>query len=257
MQQAYCLLVLCLLIAGCSSPKTIALPDAVYGLEADLKKIGWVSFSDLISKRESSTRFVDEYIRKKQCFYGNANPLIPFVLKDLRLTLKGSFSLDGKFQVQASAPSPELGFSLGSTKGSEQTVEATISLLSLEVLPTIYMETEVMGIVATMSEDQKKEAFATIADNKRTMEERVKALIESFDSAQHCSKMISNNKDSRRRLPSAVDQHQDFGLVTAFGHFEPIGPFLHMVDWKSNHRVPICRIITSSGPPTTALGSSK
>ena len=95
------IVVLAGVLTGCASEiaKPVGLDVALRGVEEDMKAASAVSLHDILSRDAIQEDEFKKAILQAQCFYRRPNPLVPVMIKDMTLTLQGTFTGQGKFVV--------------------------------------------------------------------------------------------------------------------------------------------------------------
>src|SRR6476619_3755410 len=119
-------------LTGCASEiaKPVGLDVALRGVEDDMKAASAVSLHDVLSRDAIQEDEFKRAILQAQCFYRRPNPLVPVMIKDLTLTLQGTFTGQGKFVVFGVAV-PSGGIEISTAKAFQQTVTLPINFTSI------------------------------------------------------------------------------------------------------------------------------
>lgn len=168
--------------AGLNKSVPVGLDIAVIGLERDIRSLGFVTISDLLSENAENRKNAESYIRSKQCFFGRPNPiLVSFLQSNLTFTLKGAFTQSGEFKIAGFPTVIEGGFG-GSTQ-SEQTLSWPVEVASLSSVPELYLDQRVkaLGELKGLTDANKKIVFDDIINERTKLKERIKQLEDSFD----------------------------------------------------------------------------
>jgi hypothetical protein len=142
--------------------------------------MGYICFSDFLSTNKNSEEALNDYVRKKQCLFMRANPIIILALEKMTLNLKGVVSGDGSFKV-AGIQSAEAGFKMA--VGKEQNISWTVTPVSLASLPDVYWESELKSLCdLKISTELKMDstAIAKLIEEKQKNRDRIKEKIDKL-----------------------------------------------------------------------------
>ena len=185
MTKSYWILCAGLLLSGCAGLNKsvpVGLDSAIHGLEKDIRALGYMTISDLLSDNAENRKNVETYIRSKQCFFGRPNPaIVSFLQSNLVFTLKGAFTQSGEFKIAGFPTAIEGGF--GTSSQSEQTLSWPVEVASLGSVPELYFDQRVkaLGELKGMSDEQKKVLFEEVRKNQESLKTKIKQLEDSFD----------------------------------------------------------------------------
>ena len=185
MKKIFWILCAGLLLSGCAGLNKsvpVGLDSAINGLEKDIRALGYLTISDLLSDNAVNQKNVDIYIRSKQCFFGRPNPpIISFLQSNLVFTLKGAFSESGEFKIAGFPTAIEGGF--GTSSQSEQTLSWPVEVASLGSVPELYFDQRLkaLGELKGMTDADKEVVFTDVRKKQEKLEKRIKQLEDSFD----------------------------------------------------------------------------
>lgn len=171
-------------LGGCSFSNKIVpvgFDEAVKGVESDVKKLGYLSISDMLSDNTENSKYAESYIREKQCFFEKSNPILVFALQSqLTFDLKGAFTQQGSFKISGiPTPTGEIGW--GMSSATEQKITWPVSLSSLSALPDLYLEARLKTLEAKGLSQENKNIFeAEIICNYEKLRKTVKKYEDSY-----------------------------------------------------------------------------
>ena len=179
-------------LTGCASEiaKPVALDAALRGLEEDMKASSAVSLHDILSRDAIQEDEFKKAILQAQCFYRRPNPFVPVMVKDVTLTLQGTFTGQGRFVVFGVAV-PTGGLEISTAKALQQTVTLPVNFTSISSLPDVYLQQKA-GYVKDLPESEKAKYLEGVFRDRDILRNTIKELIASY-SEQRCPQ-ISMNK---------------------------------------------------------------
>jgi hypothetical protein len=179
-------------LTGCASEiaKPVALDAALRGLEEDMKAASAVSLHDILSRDAIQEDEFKKAIIQAQCFYRRPNPFVPVMVKDVTLTLQGTFTGQGRFVVFGVAV-PTGGLEISTAKALQQTVTLPVNFTSISSLPDVYLQQKA-GYVKDLPESEKAKYLEGVFRDRDILRTTIKELIASY-SEQRCPQ-ISMNK---------------------------------------------------------------
>ena len=179
-------------LTGCASEiaKPVALDAALRGLEEDMKAASAVSLHDILSRDAIQEDEFKKAILQAQCFYRRPNPFVPVMVKDVTLTLQGTFTGQGRFVVFGVAV-PTGGLEISTAKALQQTVTLPVNFTSISSLPDVYLQQKA-GYVKDLPESEKAKYLEGVFRDRDILRNTIKELIASY-SEQRCPQ-ISMNK---------------------------------------------------------------
>ena len=188
-----CLIVISAFVVGCvKNVKLVSIPEAVQGLERDLKAIGYLSVSDLLSDDAARNEVAKEYVRTKQCEFGRSNPVLLLAFSSqMTLSLKGTFTENGVFKISGT---PELD--AGITAANEQTFSWPLTISSLDALPDYYLNQKLIDpkkITGTNLPSYNEDLWKDYVRLRKVISE----LEKQFDS-EKCPKSATNPATPQR-----------------------------------------------------------
>lgn len=178
-------------LSGCCGHTitNVGLDDIEKGIKTDFKNMGYVSFSDLMSDDEKIYEVAKRYIRKQQCFFDSANPMLVSSMDKMDLVLKGVITTKGEIRIAAQ---PEGSF--GGSSQFEQIIPWPVTAVSLGSVPDRFLATK-MGklndfkdIFTTIDDTRKKILTNQILDNYYILKEKIENLQKTFDPSTQCTK---------------------------------------------------------------------
>ena len=178
-------------LTGCASEiaKPVGLDVALRGVEEDMKAASAVSLHDVLSRDAIQEDEFKRAILQAQCFYRRPNPFVPVMIKDLTLTLQGTFTGQGKFVVFGVA-APTGGIELSTAKALQQTVTLPINFTSISSLPDVYLQQKA-GYVKDLPESEKAKYLEGVFRDRDILRNTIKELIASY-SEQRCPQLSMN-----------------------------------------------------------------
>ncbi len=178
-------------LAGCASEiaKPVGLDVALRGVEEDMKAASAVSLHDILSRDATQEDEFKKAILQAQCFYRRPNPLVPVMIKDMTLTLQGTFTGQGKFVVFGVAV-PTGGIEISTAKALQQTVTLPVNFTSISSLPDVYLQQKA-GYVKDLPESEKAKYLAGVFSDRDILRNTIKELIASY-SEQRCPQLSMN-----------------------------------------------------------------
>jgi len=178
-------------LTGCASEiaKPIGLDVALRGVEEDMKAASAVSLHDVLSRDAIQEDEFKRAILQAQCFYRRPNPFVPVMIKDLTLTLQGTFTGQGKFVVFGVAP-PTGGIEISTAKALQQTVTLPVNFTSISSLPDVYLQQKA-GYVKDLPELEKAKYLEGVFRDRDILRNTIKELIASY-SEQRCPQLSMN-----------------------------------------------------------------
>jgi len=189
-------------VSGCTNLPTqeevsqVGLDKVVAGLERDMKSIGYLSISDLLSDVPDEHEAALKYIREKQALFCNRNPLLMSALESkITLKLRGVVSRGGSFNVTGIVGLPTGEVAVHSSSKTEQRLEMPIKVISLLAVPDYFLKAELdayhetLGITVKgkrqeMNKDLfalKKELIKKLKNDYERLRTRVTEAANSFD----------------------------------------------------------------------------
>jgi len=176
---------------GCASEiaKPVGLDVALRGVEDDMKAASAVSLHDVLSRDAIQEDEFKRAIFQAQCFYRRPNPLVPVMIKDLTLTLQGTFTGQGKFVVFGVAV-PTGGIEISTAKALQQTVTLPVNFTSISSLPDVYLQQKA-GYVKDFPESEKAKYLEQVFKDRDILRNTIKELIASY-SEQRCPQPSMN-----------------------------------------------------------------
>jgi len=165
------IVVLAGVLTGCASEiaKPVGLDVALRGVEEDMK--------------------FKKAILQAQCFYRRPNPLVPVMIKDMTLTLQGTFTGQGKFVVFGVAV-PTGGIEISTAKALQQTVTLPVNFTSISSLPDVYLQQKA-GYVKDLPDSEKAKYLEGVFSDRDILRNTIKELIASY-SEQRCPQLSMN-----------------------------------------------------------------
>jgi len=178
-------------LVGCASEiaKPVGLDVALRGVEDDMKAASAVSLHDVLSRDAIQEDEFKRAIFQAQCFYRRPNPLVPVMIKDLTLTLQGTFTGQGKFIVFGVAV-PTGGIEISTAKALQQTVTLPVNFTSISSLPDVYLQQKA-GYVKDFPESEKAKYLEQVFKDRDILRNTIKELIASY-SEQRCPQLSMN-----------------------------------------------------------------
>jgi len=178
-------------LTGCASEiaKPIGLDVALRGVEEDMKAASAVSLHDVLSRDAIQEDEFKRAILQAQCFYRRPNPFVPVMIKDLTLTLQGTFTGQGKFVVFGVA-APTGGIEISTAKALQQTVTLPVNFTSISSLPDVYLQQKA-GYVKDLPELEKAKYLEGVFRDRDILRNTIKELIASY-SEQRCPQLSMN-----------------------------------------------------------------
>ena len=175
-------------LTGCASEiaKPIGLDVALRGVEEDMKAASAVSLHDVLSRDAIQEDEFKRAILQAQCFYRRPNPFVPVMIKDLTLTLQGTFTGQGKFVVFGVA-APTGGIEISTAKALQQTVTLPVNFTSISSLPDVYLQQKA-GYVKDLPELEKAKYLEGVFRDRDILRNTIKELIASY-SEQRCPQL--------------------------------------------------------------------
>jgi len=185
------IVVLAGVLTGCASEiaKPVGLDVALRGVEEDMKAASAVSLHDILSRDAIQEDEFKKAILQAQCFYRRPNPLVPVMIKDMTLTLQGTFTGQGKFVVFGVAV-PTGGIEISTAKALQQTVTLPVNFTSISSLPDVYLQQKA-GYVKDLPESEKAKYLEGVFSDRDILRNTIKELIASY-SEQRCPQMSMN-----------------------------------------------------------------
>jgi hypothetical protein len=179
-------------LTGCASEiaKPVGLDVALRGVEEDMKAASAVSLHDILSRDAIQEDEFKKAILQAQCFYRRPNPFVPVMVKDVTLTLQGTFTGQGRFVVFGVAV-PTGGLEISTAKALQQTVTLPVNFTSISSLPDVYLQQKA-GYVKDLPESEKAKYLEGVFRDRDILRTTIKELIASY-SEQRCPQ-ISMNK---------------------------------------------------------------
>jgi hypothetical protein len=179
------------LLTGCASEiaKPVGLDVALRGVEEDMKAASAVSLHDILSRDAIQEDEFKKAILQAQCFYRRPNPLVPVMIKDMTLTLQGTFTGQGKFVVFGVAV-PTGGIEISTAKALQQTVTLPVNFTSISSLPDVYLQQKA-GYVKDLPESEKSRYLEGVFSDREILRNTIKELIASY-SEQRCPQLSMN-----------------------------------------------------------------
>jgi hypothetical protein len=190
-QRLITIVVLCGALTGCASEvaKPVGLDVALRGVEEDMKAASAVSLHDVLSRDALQEDEFKKAILQAQCFYRRPNPLVPVMIKDVTLTLQGTFTGQGKFVVFGVAV-PTGGIEISTAKALQQTVTLPVNFTSISSLPDVYLQQKA-GYVKDLPESEKAKYLEGVFRDRDILRNTIKELIASY-SEQRCPQLSMN-----------------------------------------------------------------
>ena len=178
-------------LTGCASEiaKPVGLDVALRGVEEDMKAASAVSLHDVLSRDAIQEDEFKGAILQAQCFYRRPNPFVPVMIKDLTLTLQGTFTGQGKFVVFGVA-APTGGIEISTAKALQQTVTLPVNFTSISSLPDVYLQQKA-GYVKDLPESEKAKYLEGVFRDRDILRNTIKELIASY-SEQRCPQLSMN-----------------------------------------------------------------
>jgi hypothetical protein len=178
-------------LTGCASEiaKPVGLDVALRGVEEDMKAASAVSLHDILSRDAIQEDEFKKAILQAQCFYRRPNPLVPVMIKDMTLTLQGTFTGQGKFVVFGVAV-PTGGIEISTAKALQQTVTLPVNFTSISSLPDVYLQQKA-GYVKDLPEAEKSKYLEDVFSDREILRNTIKELIASY-SEQRCPQLSMN-----------------------------------------------------------------
>jgi hypothetical protein len=178
-------------LTGCASEiaKPVGLDVALRGVEEDMKAASAVSLHDILSRDAIQQDEFKKAILQAQCFYRRPNPLVPVMMKDMTLTLQGTFTGQGKFVVFGVAV-PTGGIEISTAKALQQTVTLPVNFTSISSLPDVYLQQKA-GYVKDLPESEKSRYLEGVLSDREILRNTIKELIASY-SEQRCPQLSMN-----------------------------------------------------------------
>lgn len=175
-------------LTGCASEiaKPVGLDVALRGVEEDMKAASAVSLHDVLSRDAIQEDEFKRAILQAQCFYRRPNPFVPVMIKDLTLTLQGTFTGQGKFVVFGVA-APTGGIEISTAKALQQTVTLPVNFTSISSLPDVYLQQKA-GYVKDLPESEKAKYLEGVFRDRDILRNTIKELIASY-SEQRCPQL--------------------------------------------------------------------
>jgi hypothetical protein len=185
------IVVLAGVLTGCASEiaKPVGLDVALRGVEEDMKAASAVSLHDILSRDAIQEDEFKKAILQAQCFYRRPNPLVPVMIKDMTLTLQGTFTGQGKFVVFGVAV-PTGGIEISTAKALQQTVTLPVNFTSISSLPDVYLQQKA-GYVKDLPESEKSKYLEDVFSDREILRNTIKELIASY-SEQRCPQLSMN-----------------------------------------------------------------
>jgi len=182
------IVVLAGVLTGCASEiaKPVGLDVALRGVEEDMKAASAVSLHDILSRDAIQEDEFKKAILQAQCFYRRPNPLVPVMIKDMTLTLQGTFTGQGKFVVFGVAV-PTGGIEISTAKALQQTVTLPVNFTSISSLPDVYLQQKA-GYVKDLPELEKAKYLEGVFRDRDILRNTIKELIASY-SEQRCPQL--------------------------------------------------------------------
>jgi hypothetical protein len=178
-------------LTGCASEiaKPVGLDVALRGVEEDMKAASAVSLHDILSRDAIQEDEFKKAVLQAQCFYRRPNPLVPVMMKDMTLTLQGTFTGQGKFVVFGVAV-PTGGIEISTAKALQQTVTLPVNFTSISSLPDVYLQQKA-GYVKDLPEAEKSKYLEDVFSDREILRNTIKELIASY-SEQRCPQLSMN-----------------------------------------------------------------
>src|SRR6476660_8884973 len=178
-------------LTGCASElaKPVGLDVALRGVEDDMKAASAVSLHDVLSRDAIQEDEFKRAILQAQCFYRRPNPLVPVMIKDLTLTLQGTFTGQGKFVVFGVAV-PSGGIEISTAKAFQQTVTLPINFTSISSLPDVYLQQKA-SYVKDLPDSEKDKYLEGVFKDRDILRTTIKELIANY-SEQRCPQLSMN-----------------------------------------------------------------
>ena len=178
-------------LTGCASEiaKPVGLDVALRGVEEDMKAASAVSLHDVLSRDAIQEDEFKKANHQAQCFYRRPNPLDTVMIKDLTLTIQGTFTGQGKFVVFGVA-APTGGIEISTAKALQQTVTLPVNFTSISSLPDVYLQQKA-GYVKDLPESEKAKYLEGVFRDRDILRNTIKELIASY-SEQRCPQLSMN-----------------------------------------------------------------
>ena len=182
------LIITVLSLAGCPRIARVGLYEVEKNLKEDFEKMGYVTLSGLISEDRNVQQEDEKYIRKQQCLFKRANPLLISCMDRMDLSLKGIITASGEIRV-AGQPEGILGMEgiLGVSSQTEQTIPFPVTIVSLGAVPDLYL-TSTLGDLdkckdtfRCLEKTEQKKILGEIYSNYEKLKKRVEDLQKTFD----------------------------------------------------------------------------
>lgn len=154
-----------------------------------MKAASAVSLHDVLSRDAIQEDEFKRAILQAQCFYRRPNPFVPVMIKDLTLTLQGTFTGQGKFVVFGVA-APTGGIEISTAKALQQTVTLPVNFTSISSLPDVYLQQKA-GYVKDLPESEKAKYLEGVFRDRDILRNTIKELIASY-SEQRCPQLSMN-----------------------------------------------------------------
>ena len=154
-----------------------------------MKAASAVSLHDILSRDAIQEDEFKKAILQAQCFYRRPNPLVPVMIKDMTLTLQGTFTGQGKFVVFGVAV-PTGGIEISTAKALQQTVTLPVNFTSISSLPDVYLQQKA-GYVKDLPDSVKAKYLEGVFSDRDILRNTIKELIVSY-SEQRCPQLSMN-----------------------------------------------------------------
>ncbi|MGI3778335.1 MAG: hypothetical protein ACRYGC_13680 [Janthinobacterium lividum] len=177
MARSWALAVLATL-GGCaaqSRPVTVA--AALHELQAQLQAAGAVSATGA-----GPARFADA-ARAAQCEAGEADPVVPVLLREVTVDLSGSFTATGGFAVGPSvAGGAPFGLTGGVSRGQTQGLTLPLAFAALSELPDV-IAAQRAALFAGLPEAARRAGLRRVLAGRDALRARIARAIAGFDPA--------------------------------------------------------------------------
>lgn len=193
---------LCLLLAGCSSTKTIdtvKLSTVISNIKNDIQDTNSMSIDNFKNWSDTQLAKFDESIAEQQCQMSTPNPLISVFNDNFVLTVNGSFTKTGQFGIAASM-NPNVSISGTLSKNEGQQISVPVNFVSLSSLPDFEfnkkLSLETVFISGNKSDqDLVKNELTSMLQERELFKKHISFLVSSYNPV-FCLKNNFNNNSS-------------------------------------------------------------
>lgn len=171
------------MLSGCSpKPPAVSLSTAIGSIQTEMVKTKALPISGFDTWTAGKKSAFESEIHDVQCQQWRDDPIVPVTSGPTAVSLQGSFTKEGAFQVGNVLSTPSVSLSGSASRTSGQTVSSAVSFVSLSAIPSTEQEMEVdrAGALLSQNDDYRHAVAARIIKERDAFHDYIASLISTW-----------------------------------------------------------------------------